>query len=346
MMQFDLIKEYYGKVLETKNDLKTTACCSDEAIPNHIKPILAKVPDEVKAKFYGCGVPIPDCLSGATVLDLGSGTGRDCFVLSALVGEKGRVIGIDMTDEQIAVAKKYQDAHRTTLGHAKSNIDFRKGYIENLKAADVADNSVDLVVSNCVINLSPDKEKVFAEIFRVLKPGGELYFSDVYCDRRLPKEFQQDGVLLGECLGGALYIEDFRRIVAKQGCLDFRVVARAPIGITNQEIAQKLGDARFLSITVRAFKLPLEDKCEDYGQVLRYKGTIDNYPNGFTLDDHHYFPTGKLMPVCANTALMVSGTRYGKHFEVIGNTEKHFGLFDCAPVGAPTAAGAPAGACC
>ncbi|MGE0172675.1 MAG: methyltransferase domain-containing protein [Oligoflexales bacterium] len=346
MMQFDLIKEYYGKVLETKTDLKTTACCTDDAIPSHIKPILAKVPDEVKAKFYGCGVPIPDCLEGATVLDLGSGTGRDCFVLSSLVGEEGRVIGIDMTDEQLSVARKYQDQHRLALGYAKSNIDFRKGYIENLGAADIADNSVDLVVSNCVINLSPDKEKVFSEIFRVLKPGGELYFSDVYCDRRLPKAFQQDSVLLGECLGGALYFEDFRRILAKQNCLDFRVISRSSIGIGNEDIAQKVGDARFASITVRAFKLPLEDKCEDYGQVLRYKGTIKNHPNGFTLDDHHYFPTQKLLPVCANTAQMVSDTRYSKHFEVIGNAEKHFGLFDCGPDAAPTSGSGTAGACC
>jgi arsenite methyltransferase len=344
MAQLELIKDYYGKVLASKNDLKTTACCSAEALAPHLSRLVGQIHEEVRAKFYGCGVPIPECLEGLTVLDLGCGTGRDCYVLSQLVGPKGKVIGVDMTDEQLQTARQYQDYHRDVFKQKESNISFRQGFIEDLASLDIADNSVDLVVSNCVINLSPDKERVFAEIFRVLKPGGELYFSDVYSDRRLPAAFSQDPVLLGECLGGALYFEDFRRVLAQQNCLDARTISRTEIMVTDPALRERLGNARFYSITTRAFKLPLEDRCEDYGQVAWYKGTIDHAPHRFALDDHHIFETGKPMTVCSNTAAMLQETRYQKHFRVEGDTSVHFGLFDCGPTtAADTNSG---GACC
>ncbi|WP_141735076.1 methyltransferase domain-containing protein [Oligoflexus tunisiensis] len=346
MTQLDLIKDYYGKVLASKNDLKTTACCSAESLAPHLSRLVAQIHDEVRAKFYGCGVPIPSCLEGLTVLDLGCGTGRDCYLLSSLVGPKGKVIGVDMTDEQLATARKYQDYHRNIFQLKESNISFRQGFIEDLTGLDIADNSVDLVVSNCVINLSPDKERVFAEIFRVLKPGGELYFSDVYADRRLPDRLRSDPILLGECLGGALYFEDFRRILAKQNCLDSRTVSRSEIMVTDPELRQRIGNARFFSITTRSFKLPLEDRCEDYGQVAWYKGTIEHAPHTFALDDHHIFETGKPMTVCSNTASMLQDTRYRQHFRVEGDTSTHFGLFDCGPQTAAQASGSNAGACC
>ncbi|HYX38951.1 MAG TPA: methyltransferase domain-containing protein [Oligoflexus sp.] len=345
MAQLDLIKDYYGKVLASKNDLKTTACCSAESLAPHLSRLVVQIHDEVRSKFYGCGVPIPACLEGLTVLDLGCGTGRDCYLLSSLVGPQGKVIGVDMTDEQLQTARQYQDYHRDIFKQKESNISFRQGFIEDLASLDIADNSVDLVVSNCVINLSPDKDRVFAEIFRVLKPGGELYFSDVYADRRLPAAFSQDPVLLGECLGGALYFEDFRRILAKQNCLDARMISRTEIMITDPTLRERLGNARFFSITTRAFKLPLEDRCEDYGQVAWYKGTIEHAPHGFALDDHHIFEKGKPMLVCSNTASMLQDTRYQKHFRVDGDTSMHFGLFDCGPTTAAADASS-GGACC
>ena len=112
-----------------------------------------------------------------------------------------------MTDAQLDVARKYQDEQARRFGFDASNVDFRAGFIEDLAELGIEDNSVDLVVSNCVINLTPFKDQVFSEIYRVLKPGGELYFSDVFCDRRIPDELRDDPVLRGECLGGALYIE-------------------------------------------------------------------------------------------------------------------------------------------
>lgn len=340
------VQDYYGKVLATKADLQTTACCPTEAMPQHLRPLLANIEDEIHERFYGCGSPIPNGLEGCTVLDLGCGTGRDVYLAAQLVGESGRVIGLDMTDEQLAVARKYEEAHRQRFGYARSNVDFRQGYMEDLAGAGIEPNSVDVVISNCVLNLAPDKERVFAEILRALKPGGEVYFADVFADRRLPKWMKTDPVLVGECLGGALYTEDFRRMLYRLGVPDYRVVASSPILPQNFEIEERIGNARFLSMTVRFFKLDsLEDRCEDYGEVAWYKGTLPHAKHRFVLDDHHTFVTGKPMLVCSNTAEMIGSTRFGEHFRIEGDRETHYGLFDCGPE-AFQGGDDPGGACC
>lgn len=238
-----------------------------------------------------------------------------------------------MTDQQIDVAIKYKNTQMKAFGFKKSNVDFKRGCIENLRSLDIADNSIDVVISNCVINLSPDKKKVFAEIFRVLKPGGELYFSDLFSDRRVPQSLKDDPVLYGECLGGALYIEDFRRILRNSGCLDYRVVSKSQINFNNKELEKKAGMIDFYSITIRTFKLEeLEDVCEDYGQRVIYLGTIPDSTHKFVLDDHHTFVSGKPELVCGNTASMLSQTRYAKHFKIIGNRATHCGPFNCGPL--------------
>jgi arsenite methyltransferase len=344
------VKEYYGKILKTNQDLKTNACCTADSMPVYLREILKDIHEEVKDKFYGCGSPIPTALEGKTVLDLGSGSGRDCYLLSKLVGPKGKVIGVDMTDEQIAVAKAHIAYHTKKFGYSSPNIEFKTGYIEDLESVGVANASVDLVTSNCVVNLSPSKERVFREIFRVLKPGGELYFSDVFSSRRVPVHLAKDEVMIGECLGGALYTEDFRRLMFDIGCKDYRMTARSKITMNNADIQQKVGLLEFYSMTVRAFKLNLEDRCEDYGQTATYLGGITEAPNAFMLDDHHLFEKGKPMAVCGNTAMMLQNTRYGEHFRITGDMTTHFGLFDCGP--SPMASGTSAnlnanvGACC
>ena len=338
----DSVKDYYGRVLQSSADLQTSACCLIESPPPHVLAALKNVHPEVKERFYGCGSPIPPALEGMTVLDLGSGSGRDCYVLAQLVGAHGKVIGLDMTDEQLTVARKTQAWHAEKFGYA--NTDFRQGYIEDLATAGIADASVDLVISNCVLNLSPDKPRVFAEIFRVLKPGGELYFSDVFSDRRIPKVLAEDPVMLGECLGGAMYGEDFRRMIAAAGCADARMVASSLLVVNNPVLEARAGNIRFFSNTVRAFKLALEDRCEDYGQVATYLGTLAESPHFFDLDDHHHFVAHKPMLVCGNTADMLGGTRYARHFSVVGDKGTHFGLFDCGP--APAAAKASSSAAC
>lgn len=340
------VREYYGKVLQGSDDLKTSACCSTDTLAPHLRAIVSEIHSEVKDRFYGCGTPIPPSLEGCTVLDLGCGTGRDCFLLSKLVGPTGRVIGVDMTREQLAVAEKHNGYHAEKFGYREPNTRFVHGYIEDLAGAGIEPNSVDVIVSNCVVNLSPDKARVFAQAFRALKPGGELYYSDVFASRRVPAPLQRDPVLLGECLGGALYLEDFRRLIGEVGCADYRVVSRSPITLTDPEIVAKVGMIDFVSLTIRAFKLDLEDRCEDYGQVAYYQGTLPESPHQFVLDDHHVFKTGQPMLVCGNTADMVQRTRFAKHFRVIGEKTTHYGLFDCGPT--PNALSAPvaSGACC
>lgn len=341
------IREYYGKALKTKQDLKTSACCTAEALPHHIREIVKEIHPEIQDKFYGCGSPIPGELHGRVALDLGCGSGRDCYILSKLVGPKGHVIGVDMTEEQLAIAAGHLDSQMKRFGFSESNVEFLQGYIEDLEGLGIKDNSVDAVISNCVINLSPDKERVFSEIFRVLKPGGELYFSDVFADRRIPEHLAEDPELLGECLGGALYTQDFRRLLFRVGCSDYRVVSQDRLTPDNPEIERKAGMIGFYSMTIRAFKLDLEDRCEDYGQVAYYLGTIPEYPHAFLLDDHHLFKAGQPVLVCRNTASMLAGTRYARHFKVIGDTSTHYGLFACGPsAGQSLQENKVSGSCC
>lgn len=341
------VKTYYGMVLKTVRDLKTNACCCAETIPAAHRAILANIDHEILDKFYGCGSPIPPALDGRAVLDLGCGSGRDAYLASCLVGPRGSVIGVDMTDEPLAVATSHRQSQAKRFGFLRSNVEFRKGYIEDLAELGIADNSVDVVISNCVINLSPAKERVFAEIFRVLKPGGELFFSDVFADRRLPPAVRDNPVLLGECLGGALYFEDFRRLLRSVGCPDFRVMRKNRITIDDPTVEAKVGATTFWSMTIRAFKIAsLEDLCEDYGQVAIYRGTIPDHPHQFVLDDHHTLIMGKPMLVCGNTAAMLGETRFSPHFRIDGDRSVHFGAFDCSSPKAAADAGEFGSGCC
>jgi SAM-dependent methyltransferase len=261
-------------------------------------------------------------------------------------------MGVDMTGEQLAVARSEVDSYcKDTLGYAKPNMSFVEGYIEFLEKAGVEPESKDLVISNCVINLSPDKRAVIEGVYDSLRWGGEFYFSDVYCDRRLSEEVRNHEVLLGECLGGALYIEDFRRICTDVGFLDPRQLAASVIEVTDPELKELCGEAKFYSITYRCFKLKgMETLCEDYGQVAYYKGTMPEHPHTYELDDHHVWEKNRPMLVCGNTAAMVEDSWMGEHFEVVGNRDAHYGLFDCGPAPASPSGGgdAPAagGACC
>jgi len=339
----DDVRRYYGEVLSSSSDLKTGACCTAEAMPPALRALLDDIHPEIKDRFYGCGSPLPPALDGMTVLDLGCGSGRDVYLLSRLVGPHGQVIGVDMTPEQLAVAERHRHWHADRYGHAVSNVQLRHGYIEDLAACGIADASVDVVVSNCVLNLSPEKTRVFAEIDRVLKPGGELYFSDVFADRRIPEALRQDPLLLGECLAGALYQEDFRRLMLHLGYADVRSVSSSPVPLFDADVEARIGMVAFRSITLRAFKLALEDRCEDYGQVVCYQGSISGLPHAFVLDDHHRFETGKPERVCGNTFDMIKESRYADHFVLSGDKSRHFGLFDCAPAATLDAV---AGSCC
>lgn len=340
------VQEYYGKVLKTKADLRTNVCCSADALPFYIQQIMNQLDDEILSKFYGCGSPVPPVLEGCTVLDLGCGTGRDVFVISRLVGENGRVIGVDMTDEQLEVARRHQAPQAKKFGFLKSNVEFKKGYIEELDELGIESDSIDAVVSNCAVNLSFNKQKLLNEVFRVLKPGGEFYFSDVFTSRRIPQDLKDDPVLIGECIVGAFYIEDFRRAMAQVGCPDVRTVTSRELQIHDPEIRKRIGMTRLYSQTIRAFKLnSLEDRCEDFGQHATYLGTIPEEPHCFSLDDQHCLEKGRPMLVCGNTASMLAETRLAKHFRVDGDHSVHYGLFDCSPAVKPDGS-CVGGGCC
>lgn len=199
------VRAYYGTELRTNDDLRTNACCCGSPDPI-VRDILPLIDDEILNRFYGCGSPIPPLLEGLTVLDLGCGTGRDVYIASRLVGETGHVIGVDMTPEQLEVARRHVESQTRNFGYSEPNVEFKQGYIEDLGSLGIDDETVDVVISNCVINLSPEKDKVFSEIFRVLRKGGELYFSDIFADRRVPDEMYADPIIHGECLGGAMYL--------------------------------------------------------------------------------------------------------------------------------------------
>merc|ERR1719361_3132045 len=245
------------------------------------------------------------------------------------------VVGIDMIEEQLAVARNHSEEYCKSLGYDQPNLSFVTGHIEFLDKAGLQDNSFDLVISNCVVNLSPDKPRVLREVYRVLSEGGEFYFSDVYADRRLPAEVRAHQVLWGECISGAMYIEDFIREAQKAGFDDPRMLSKEEIVIKDPQLKDVVGRARFYSITYRLFKLPgmLETKCEDYGQYALYKGTIPGYPHHYDLDDHHTLEKGKPFLVCGNTAAMLGedGVCWlAPHFEIHGNRSTHYGLFDCS----------------
>lgn len=322
----DAVKDYYGKRLTSSADLVTSACCDISETPDWLKAVLKKIHPEVLARYYGCGLVCPPLLEGCRVLDLGCGSGRDVYALSQLVGKSGFVVGVDMTAEQLDVARAHQAFHADAFGFA--NVTFLEGYIERLDELRLEPGSFDAIVSNCVVNLSPDKEAVLRGVRRLLRPGGEFYFSDVYADRRVPAELRDDPVMYGECLGGALYWNDFLRLSSAAGFPDARLVEDRALTISDAGAARRAGAVRFYSATYRLFNLDgLETACEDYGQAVVYRGTIPGSADRFVLDAHHDIETGRAFPVCGNTWRMLHDTRFRAHFDFVGDFSRHFGLF-------------------
>jgi SAM-dependent methyltransferase len=254
-----------------------------------------------------------------------------------------------MTDTQIEVARKHIEWHRQRFNYKKPNTEFLTGFIETLSdLSQLQPNSFDVIVSNCVVNLSPDKDAVLKQVFRLLKPNGEFYFSDVYSSIRVPMSLRAQSVLWGECLSGALYWNDFVRLAKESGFKDPRLVSSSPVTIQNKGLEELCKGIDFYSATYRLWKIDeLEPDCEDYGQAVIYKGSITTCPNMFDLDDHHRFLTNKVSLVCGNTYLMLKETRFATHFTFLGDFSTHFGIFDgCGksiPFKAPSGSGS---GCC
>jgi len=236
------------------------------------------------------------------------------------------------------------------FGFQKPNVNFVKGNIDELEKLDLEEGSFDLIISNCVINLAIDKQKVLKDAFKLLKPGGEMYFSDVYADRRVPTSLQKNPVLWGECLSGALYWNDFLQFSKNAGFTDPRVMETHPITVENAELQALIGDIKFHSVTYRLFKIEgLESDCEDYGQSVRYNGKIKGKEHSYDLDDHHHFPKGKMITVCGNTYKMLKDTRLESAFEFFGTWDTHYGIFEGCGGSSPfgeTSNNSDAVACC
>ncbi|XP_074485190.1 arsenite methyltransferase [Sebastes fasciatus] len=306
------VKDYYGKKLKNTADLQTNACVSPaQPIPAFIRQALKKVHPEVTARYYGCGLVVPECLDGCRILDLGSGSGRDVYMLSQLVGEKGHVTGIDMTEDQLDVARTYVDYHMKEFGYKKPNVSFVRGYIEALTEVGLEKSSFDIIISNCVVNLSPDKKRVLAEAYSVLKDGGELYFSDVYSSGRLTEEIKNHKVLWGECIGGALWWKDLLRLAEEVGFSPPRLVTANDVTVDNKELQSILGDFKFASATYRLFKAP---KGNTKPRQVMYNGGIPGAEDSFHFDCHYTFKVDEAVEVDGEVATILTHSRFKQDF--------------------------------
>ncbi len=327
------VKEAYRDGAERRVD---ELCCPVEYDPRYLEVI----PDEVIERDYGCGDPSRHLREGETVLDLGSGTGKICFIASQVVGPQGRVIGVDMTREMLEVARRNAPVVAERLGYA--NVEFRRGRIQDLaldldrldgilaespvhdvdalfEAQAVADDlrrtepmipdgSVDVVVSNCVLNLvdARDKPRLFAEIFRVLRRGGRAVISDIVSDEPVPLHMQHDPELWSGCISGALTEEGFIAAFEEAGFYGIRILSR------QSEPWRTVEGIEFRSVTLEAFR-GKEGPCFERKQAVIYRGPFREVLD----DDGHRLVRGQRAAVCDKTFRIYSGEPYREHFEFV-----------------------------
>ena len=244
----EAVREHYAAAAKRGN-----SCCDCDQPENSLYPVdlLAELPADISTFSLGCGDPtsLAELKPGETVLDLGSGGGLDCFLAARMVGPEGDVIGVDMTPEMIERAK----ANAARMGI--DNVEFRYGYLEALP---VDDNSVDVVISNCVINLSPDKQAVFAEMFRAVKPGGRVSVSDIVTNGELPEEIKNSMAAWGACVAGALEMDEYVEGLQAAGFTGIRVTPKTGSG----ELLDEIPQSSVFSASITACKPTEEGKCK------------------------------------------------------------------------------------
>ncbi len=295
-----IVQEFYGKAAEKP---QPELCCpvrykTDET---------SHIPAEVLQRFYGCGSPmvLGEVRSGEVVVDLGSGGGIDCFIAAKKAGPEGSVIGVDMTDEMLAVANRNKVRVAENLGY--DVVEFRKGYLESMP---VEDRSVDLITSNCVINLSPDKKAVFAEMWRVLRDHGRIVISDIVSEAPVPSYIRANEQLWGECLSGALTEEEFLSGLEQAGFYG--------VELFKKTYWKEVEGYRFYSVTLRGYKYEKKEGCEYIGQRAIYRG-----PFKAVMDEEgHLFPRDEAVEVCTDTAAKLSSAPYATHFTVTEPNQK------------------------
>jgi arsenite methyltransferase len=307
---------------------------------NYESAYLSLIPQEVIERDYGCGDPSRYLCEGETVLDLGSGTGKICFIAAQIVGPKGKVIGIDMTDEMLDVARRNAPIVAEHIGYA--NVEFRKGRIQDLAldlelldrqlkenpitnaasflAADelakelrvkhplVASDSIDVVVSNCVLNLvEPEsKRQLFEEIFRVLKKGGRAVICDIVSDEEVPEEMQDNPELWSGCISGALTEEGFLAAFENAGFYGIQILKR------DADPWRTVQGIEFRSVTIEAFK-GKQGECFERNQAVIYRGPFKEVLD----DDNHRMQRGKRYAVCDKTHNLYKKAPYRDFFEFV-----------------------------
>lgn len=314
----ETVKDYYGKQLKNSDDLQVTGVTScsrkTQHIPAFVKDALKNVHEDIMSRAFGCATAYPEALVGAKILDLGSGCGRDCFVLSQLVGENGKVVGLDMTDELLEFSRNKVDYHTKVFGYTSPNVEFVKGYLEKMEDAGLEDNFFDVIVSNCVICLCRDKKAVLAEAYRVLKPGGEIYFSDMYRDGQLPPEVLTDEVLWCEGLIGSLGYKDLHDIAKKLGFSAPRMVKAENLPVLDPTIKARLGNCRYAAVTFRLYKRP-EKSLSIAPSRFTYKGGIQGYEEEIKFDHNYTFKNGTATVVDGELADILQSSRFNSFFE-------------------------------
>lgn len=311
-------------------------CCPVE----YAADFLSIIPDEIIERDYGCGDPTPHAREGETVLDLGSGGGKLCYILAQVVGERGRVIGVDCNREMLALARKYQQQVADRLGF--SNVDFRYGLIQDLQLdlellgrelgqhpvhdpaswlvlrnleerlrreqPLIANDSVDCVVSNCVLNLvrPQDRRQLFAEIFRVLKRGGRAAISDIVADEDVPQELQHNPELWSGCISGAFREDKFLAAFEEAGFHGIEIFKR------QREPWRTVEGIEFRSVTVVAHK-GKQGPCMERNQAVIYRGPFKRVQD----DDGHAYERGARMAVCDKTFQLLQRPPYAGMFDAI-----------------------------
>jgi len=308
-----IVQQFYGQAAEQP---QAELCCPTKYDPAEV----GHIPQEVLDRFYGCGSPVTAAnpQPGETYVDLGSGAGIDCFIAAKHVGPTGKVIGVDMTDQMLAVAHESQRKVAAALGY--DVVAFRKGYLEQIP---VEDKTADVVTSNCVINLSPDKPKVLAEIWRILKDHGRAVIADIVSDREVPPRLKVNEQLWGECLVGALTEEQFLAMLEQAGFYGLSVLKK-----TFWKTIEGFG---FYSVTVQGFKFEKTAGCQFIGQQAIYRG-----PYKAVLDEEgHLFPRNVPITVCTDTARKLSHHPYAGQFTILepDGSKKEIAMVACCPSG-------------